>query len=124
RGQTYVRFDQVVLTTGAGNDDVQVAQRDDGTLDVRVNDENYAIRLGENQELAIRSGAGNDDINVAASVRVNIIVDGGAGNDRITTGAGNGRVDGGAGDDTIFGGAGRNGLSGNSGADDIQAGDD
>jgi Ca2+-binding RTX toxin-like protein len=124
-GQRYVSSDQVVFsTTGQGNDDVQVSQRDDGTLDVSVNDETYSVRLGDTQELTIRSGAGNDVINVASNVRVNIVVDGGAGNDRITTGAGDDRVDGGSGDDVISGGAGRNDLFGNSGADTIHGGDD
>lgn len=123
-GQRYVSSDQVVFTTGAGNDDVQVTQRDDGTLDVSINDEAYAVRLGDGQELTIRSGAGNDVINVASNVRVNIVVDGGAGDDSITTGAGDDRVDGGSGDDVIAGGAGRNDLFGNSGADAIQGGDD
>ncbi len=122
-GQTYVSSDQLVVTTkGTGNDDVQVTQRDDGTLDVSVNGESYEMRLAENQELTLRTGAGNDTINVAPNVKVNIVVDGGAGDDSITTGAGDDRIDGGAGDDTISTGAGRDDIFGNTGNDKIEAG--
>ena len=121
-GRTYVSSDQLVLTTGAGNDRVDVGQRDDGTLEVRVNGEQYEMRLGESQELTIRAGAGDDVIRVASNVKVNIVVDGGDGNDFIRTGAGDDRIDGGAGNDTISAGAGRNDVFGNSGNDRIYGG--
>lgn len=122
-GQTYVSSDQLVVTTqGTGNDDVQVTQRDDGTLDVSVNGESYEMRLAENQELTLRTGAGNDTINVAPNVKVNIVVDSGAGDDTITTGAGDDRIDAGAGNDTISTGAGRDDIFGNTGNDKIEAG--
>ncbi|UZW59865.1 M91 family zinc metallopeptidase [Lysobacter enzymogenes] len=122
-GRQYVSADQIVLTTGAKNDKVNVTQRDDGTLDVGVNGENYAVRLTENQELTIRSGDGDDTITVAPNVKVNIVVDAGAGDDTVTTGAGNDRVDGGLGNDRIGTGAGRDDMFGNSGDDVIDAGD-
>lgn len=122
-GQTYVSSDQLVVTTkGTGNDDVQVTQRDDGTLDVSVNGESYEMRLAQNQELTLRTGAGNDTINVAPNVKVNIVVDSGAGDDTITTGAGDDRIDAGAGNDTISTGAGRDDIFGNTGNDRIEAG--
>ncbi|MFK3649637.1 M91 family zinc metallopeptidase [Lysobacter enzymogenes] len=125
-GRQYVSADQIVLTTGGKNDDVRVTQRDDGTLDVGVNGEQYALRLTENQELTLRSGDGNDVITVAPNVKVNIVVDAGAGDDTVTTGAGDDRVDGGLGNDRISTGAGRDDLFGNSGDDilDAGAGDD
>ena len=122
-GRTYVSSDQLVLTTGAGDDQVGVTQRDDGTLDVDINGRSYEVRLGQGQELTLRTGAGNDTIKVAPNVKVNVVVDGGDGNDAITTGAGDDRVDGGAGDDTIRTGAGRDDVFGNTGADDIDAGE-
>lgn len=122
RGRTYVSTDQLVLTTGASDDRIEVGQRDDGTLDVRVNGEQYEVRLGATQELSIRAGAGNDVICVPSHVTVNIVVDGGDGNDYIRTGAGDDRIDGGAGDDVIFGGDGRNDIFGNSGDDRIFGG--
>lgn len=122
-GRTYVSSDQLVLTTkGGGDDKVEVTQRDDGTLDVNVNGESYEVRLAEGQEFGLRVGEGNDTVTVAANVRVNFVVDGGAGDDVITTGAGNDHVDGGIGNDTISGGAGRDDLFGNSGNDAIDGG--
>lgn len=119
----YVSSDQLVLTTGARDDSIGVKQRDDGTLDVNVNGERYEVKLGEGQELTIRAGAGNDTIEVAPNVKVNIVVEGGDGDDVITTGAGDDRIDGGAGHDTIFSGAGRDDIFGNSGDDVITGGD-
>ncbi len=121
-GRTYVSTDQLVLTTGAGDDRIEVGQRDDGTLDIQVNGEQYEVRLGATQELSIRAGAGDDVICVASHVTVNIVVDGGDGNDFIRTGAGDDRIDGGAGDDVIFAGDGRNDIFGGSGDDRIFGG--
>lgn len=119
----YVSSDQVVFTTGAGDDSVGVTQRDDGTLDVTVNGESYEVGLAEGQELTIRAGAGNDTIEVAPNVRVNIVVEGGDGDDAITTGAGDDRIDAGAGNDVIASGAGRDDVFGNSGNDTITGGE-
>ncbi|MBB6600132.1 M91 family zinc metallopeptidase [Luteimonas sp. MC1825] len=119
----YISSDQLVFTTGAGDDKVGVRQRDDGTLDVQVNGENYEVRLGQGQELTIRAGAGDDVIEVASNVQVNIVIEGGDGDDAITTGAGDDRIDGGAGDDVISSGAGRDDVFGNSGNDTITGGD-
>ena len=119
----YVSSDQLVFTTGAGDDKVGVKQRDDGMLDVQVNGESYEVRLGEGQELTIRAGAGDDVIEVASNVRVNIVVEGGDGNDAVTTGAGDDRIDGGRGNDVISSGAGRDDIFGNSGSDTITGGD-
>lgn len=122
-GQTYVSDDEVVLTTkGDANDNIQVTQRDDGTLDLNVNGQSYQVKLAQGQQFAIRTGAGDDTINVAPNVKVNFVVDGGDGNDTITTGAGNDHVDGGAGDDVINGGDGTDNLFGNTGNDRIDGG--
>lgn len=138
-GQTYVSSDQLVFTTnGAGNDQndhVRVSQRDDGTVVVDVNGEQYDVSLAERQELTLRVGAGDDLVDVAPNVRVNIVVDGGAGDDGIDVqGSGDNRIDGGAGDDAVdldgssgrndvFGGAGDDVISGGSGADILYGGD-
>lgn len=118
-----VSSDQLVFRTGAGNDSFGVRQRDDGTLDVSINGESYEVRLDQGQELTIRAGDGDDVIEVAANVTVNIVVEGGDGDDTITTGAGDDRIDGGAGNDIIFSGAGRDDIFGGSG-DDVLAGGD
>ncbi|MCE7033527.1 M91 family zinc metallopeptidase [Lysobacter sp. GX 14042] len=122
-GQTYVSSDQVVFSTGKGNDNIQIDQRDDGVLDILVNGESYEVKLAQGQELTLRTGAGDDVIEATPNVTVNMVVDAGEGNDRITTGMGDDRVDGGAGDDYIASAGGRNDLFGNSGNDEIHGGE-
>ena len=112
----------VINTKGNGNDDVQVTQASNGTLNVSVNGEAYELQLGQGQELGLRTGNGDDIINVAPNVRVNIVAEGGAGNDQITTGAGQDRIDGGEGNDILKGGDGRDDIFGNSGNDQIDGG--
>src|SRR5690606_27848555 len=83
---SYVSSDQVVFTTASeGDQHVRISQRDDGTLDIDVNGEAYEVRLSERQELTIRTGNGNDVIEAAPNVTVNMVVDAGAGDDRIVT---------------------------------------
>ena len=113
---------QLVFTTGDRDDHVGVRQRDDGMLDVSVNGQSYEVRLAQDQELTIRANGGDDVIEVAPNVTVNIVVEGGDGDDTITTGAGNDRIDGGAGNDVISSGAGRDDIFGNSGDDVIIGG--
>jgi len=140
--QGYVSRDQVVFTTGAGDDEVGVSQRDDGTLDVSINGESYEVRLAEGQELTLRTGAGNDTIQVASNVKVNVIADAGAGDNQLDiAGDGDNRISSGDGDDTIrvsgsgrndihttggtneiFGGSGVNVIYGGDGSDTIHAG--
>ncbi|GGJ98581.1 M91 family zinc metallopeptidase [Luteimonas terricola] len=118
-----ISSDQLVFTTGAADDHFGVTQRDNGTLDVTINGESYEVRIDQGQELTIRAGAGDDVIEVAPNVTVNIVVEGGDGDDTITTGAGDDRIDGGAGNDTIFSGAGRDDIFGGSGDDVIVGGE-
>ncbi|MDH5824754.1 M91 family zinc metallopeptidase [Luteimonas sp. RD2P54] len=121
-GQTYVSSDQVVFTTGEGDDNVQISQRDDGTLDIDVNGEVYEVRLTEQQELTLRTGGGNDVIEAAANVSVNMVVEGGDGDDRVVSGNGDDRIDGGTGADTVESLGGRNDIFGGAGNDTIQGG--
>ena len=122
-GQTNQFENTLVINTGNGNDQVNVSQRTDGTLDVEVNGKQFHVTLGPGQEMGVRTGDGNDMIHAADNVTVNMDVRGGAGNDTITTGQGNDRIDAGAGDDTVRSGAGRDNVFGNTGNDTIDAGD-
>jgi Ca2+-binding RTX toxin-like protein len=122
-GQQYVSSDQLVLTTGSGNDKISVKNNTDGSLAVQVNGESYQLEMAKGQALTLRTGAGNDVVDVASDVKVNLIVDGGDGDDTITTGAGDDSIDGGAGNDTIKSGAGSDYVFGNTGDDVIDAGD-
>lgn len=115
--------DVVVINTGAGNDNVQVSQRNNGVLDVQINGQAYQITLTQNQQLAVRTGDGNDIIQAADNVRVGMDVRAGDGDDTVVTGRGRDRVDGGLGDDNIQTRGGRDDVFGNRGNDTIDAGD-
>lgn len=122
RGGQYVSSDQLVVTTGRGDDRVAVKNNADGSLALDINGKAYQFEMAQAQALTVRSGDGNDTIDVASDVKVNLIVDGAAGDDTITTGAGNDIVDGGLGNDTIKTDAGSDDVFGNSGDDHIDAG--
>ncbi len=115
--------DMVVINTGAGDDNVQVSQRNNGMLDVTINGKPFEITLGPGQQLGVRTGDGNDIVQAAENVRVAMDVQGGNGNDTITTGQGRDRVDGGAGNDIIQTRGGRDDVFGGAGNDTIDAGD-
>lgn len=122
-GGTRPTDDQLVLTTkGTGDDKVNVSQNSDGTLDVDVNGEKFNVKLASGQQFGIRVGEGNDVVTVAPNIRVNFVIEGGAGDDTLTAGAGNDHIDGGLGNDVIDGGAGKDDLFGNSGNDVIDGG--
>lgn len=150
-GQLYAVSDQLVFTTGAGNDQVQVTQGPNGNVNFDVNGETYEAELAQFQEITIRSGDGDDNIAIDSGVTVNFVIEGGEGdneisalgsgddrifggegNDTITVGEGNNYVYGGAGDDTIsvlgdgrnvlYGGAGNDTITGGQGIDYIDGG--
>lgn len=76
--------------------------------------------------LNILAGAGNDYISIASTITAGTVVYGGAGDDTISTGAGNDYIYGEAGNDTLLAGSGNDYLYGGSGADTVdgQAGND
>jgi hypothetical protein len=110
----------VVIDAGAGDDQMSVT-RDPKTGDVvvNVNGEEHRFTGADAQRLKIRAGDGNDRIDIASNLAIDFVVEGGAGDDRITAGAGNDRVEGGAGNDTISGGDGRDYVNGNDGNDTL-----
>jgi Ca2+-binding RTX toxin-like protein len=119
-GQLYAVSDQLVFTTGAGNDRVQVTQNANGSLNFDVNGESYEVELARGQEITIRAGDGDDTIEVDAGVSVNFVIEGGEGNDVIDAlGSGDNRIAGGAGNDVIQVGSGNNYVEGGAGDDTI-----
>jgi hypothetical protein len=122
QGQYYVQADQLVFKTGNTDDQIKVTPGTNGNLSFDVNGEQYDVKLAQGQQLTIRSGDGNDTIDIDPSVKVNLIVEAGAGEDTINGGGGNSRIDGGDGDDTIKTGDGFNYVFGGSGDDSITAG--
>ncbi|KRE96606.1 hypothetical protein ASG87_16600 [Frateuria sp. Soil773] len=122
RGQRYVSSDQLVFTTGGADDQVQVANNRDGSVSVKVNGEDYQVELAQGQTLTFRTGDGNDTVAVASDVKVNLIVDAGAGDDTVSTGAGMSTVFGGDGKDAIVTGSGDNYVEAGDGDDKVTGG--
>lgn len=135
-------IERIVFDTGAGDDQVRVT-RDarTGATVITVNGERHTVQLSHDNStggglatvdgkqyqlsrddpnnLKIRLGDGNDRLEVGSGVRINLTVEGGAGNDFIRTGAGDDRIEGGAGDDEIHSGAGRDYINGSLGNDKL-----
>src|SRR5690606_8378427 len=119
-GQLYAISDQLVFTTGSGNDSVQVTQNPNGSLNFDVNGETYEVELARGQEITIRAGDGDDTIEIDSGVSVNFVIEGGEGNDVIDAlGSGDNRIAGGAGNDVIQVGPGNNYVEGGAGDDAI-----
>jgi len=77
--------------------------------------------------IVINSGAGNDRVTISGArgaIGIDAAVDGGTGNDRIQTAAGDDDVEGGDGADTILSGSGDDFVLGDAGNDNINAGHD
>lgn len=74
------------------------------------------------EQAKITAGNGNNTINTTAFTLGDVIVDGGAGNDRILTGSKNDTLLGGLGNDILDGGAGNDLLDGGSGNDTLTGG--
>ncbi|HEV7890294.1 MAG TPA: M91 family zinc metallopeptidase [Pyrinomonadaceae bacterium] len=133
-------IERIVFDTGAGDDNVQVTRdTKTGATIITVNGERHTVQLSHDNStggglatvdgkqyqlsrddpnnLKIRLGDGNDRLEVGSGVRINLTVEGGAGNDFIRTGAGDDRIEGGAGDDEIHAGAGRDYINGSLGND-------
>jgi Ca2+-binding RTX toxin-like protein len=134
--------ERIVFDTGAGDDRVQVTRdAKTGATVITVNGERHTVLLSHDNttggglatvdgkqyqlsrddpnNLKIRLGEGSDRLEVGSGVRINLTVEGGAGNDFIRTGAGDDRVEGGAGDDEIHTGAGRDYINGSLGNDKL-----
>lgn len=127
-GQVVVASPPPIPITVAGNSDVVIdgTAGDDkilvnpggqtGTIEVRVNGVSRGV-FRPTGRLVLRGLAGNDDIQVAGSISVPMVLDGGAGDDRLKGGSGFNILLGGAGDDLLTGGNDRDVLIGGTGAD-------
>lgn len=109
----------VVINTGAGDDDVSVTV-DPETGDLLVDVNGVAYRYPSGTPITIRTGEGHDVIEVAPEVTVGLVLIGGEGNDRIRGGSGRDIILGGHGNDDLFGGDGGSYLSGGSGRDYLE----
>ena len=142
----------VVFTGGAGGTSLTLGVADDGRirLSTGLEDEFAAVsgpcepvegdpwlalcEVGQGAGLQVQLGDGDDVATVSAPLAVPVIVDGGAGADRLTGafeggaetllgGPGNDSVNGSTGDDVLDGGAGEDTVNGGGGSDVVGGGE-
>ena len=118
--------DVIVLNGTKKGDNINVTARKNGGITVTVNGKSHNYTAEQASRLIINGGAGNDKITVDKAVKNDLVIMGGAGNDTIQGGAGNDTIVGGKGNDTLKGGAGNDRITDDSGVNKIygQAGDD
>jgi Ca2+-binding RTX toxin-like protein len=80
---------------------------------------NQSFLLKNVQRIVANLGGGGDALKVDAKIRVPLLVDAGAGNDKITAGGGPAVIVGGEGDDLLYGGGSRDVLIGGAGRDQL-----
>ncbi len=85
----------------------------------RISPAPFSLDIGTTENLVLNMNGGDDVFTAGNGLAglINLTVDGGDGNDRITGGDGNDRLFGGNGDDTIIGGRGNDQLFGGAGND-------
>jgi Ca2+-binding RTX toxin-like protein len=117
--------DEVLITNGAADDQMNVTANADHTLFERTN-ARFTVDMVRDEKLTITSFAGNDVLTTGAGVTLPMDVDAGPGADTITTGDGGDVIDGGDDNDTLNGGAGGDRIIGQRGNDTMNgdAGDD
>ena len=126
-GGTQLRVDGT-----AGDDHITVARSEAGGLVISDSTGWSVTKSGSYKSLQINAGGGNDTVTLDASVDVNAVLFGAAGNDTLVGGGGDDRLygglgantlDGGSGDDTLItiGGRGTDRLTGGNGRDSFWA---
>jgi hypothetical protein len=122
----------VLTVDGSARADNIRVQLAGANIVVHLNNATRSFARSSVNSINIDGKAGNDKINVVNRQLLNVVIQGGAGNDNIvgggagdliTGGAGNDRIRGRGGDDQVYGGAGRDNISGDAGNDTL-GGDD
>lgn len=111
-----------LVVNGTGGDDTIQVGTGSGGLRVSINGVNVGV-FAPTGQLIVLAGDGNDTVAVGVNVSTARTVYGGAGNDVVTGGRGNGALIGGDGDDLLQVGVGRNILVGGDGLDTLRGGD-
>jgi len=112
----------LTLNGTEGGDGIAIS-RDGDSLVAQLNGGVNTFNLADFDLIQIFAGDGDDIVTFEPDITTRAYVDGGAGNDRITTGAGNDTITGGAGKNTLTGGAGDDRINGSGGRDLIFGGD-
>jgi Ca2+-binding RTX toxin-like protein len=113
----------VLTVTGTSANDVIVLTVASKTqYSITLNGQQSKFATSKVKSIVIDAGAGNDKINVKAAIAAKVSLIGGDGNDTITGGGGAESITGGAGDDSLSGGAGNDTVRGGAGSDFILGG--
>lgn len=104
------------------SDRVVVQQRPNGGLTLFGPTDTVNLSPVASRHVTIEALGGDDTVLVDSSVKVPLVLDGGAGNDLLVGGAGNDVLLGGAGDDDLQGAGGNDLLEGGSGHDSLYGG--
>lgn len=113
---------QFIINSGTGNDNIELrVDPATGERTVVINGVSHSVPDG--MAITIRAGEGDDTISVPAGTRVNLVLLGGTGNDRVSGGGGNDRILAGDGEDIVAGNGGADGISAGSGNDTVTGGD-
>lgn len=115
---------KVIIDAGDGDDQIGVKQAQNGDVTVTVNGKSQTFTGAEKDNIVIKAGDGNDEILVDSNVTVNLTLEGGKGDDKITGGAGDDKIDGGDGYDYLNGFKGKDTINGGADNDVIYGGDD
>lgn len=97
--------------------------RNGGTVTAQLNGGTNTFAAADFDRIEIFAGAGDDIVIADPSIDLPVYVDGGIGNDNITTGSGNDTITGGAGKNTMNGAAGNDRINGSGGRDLIFGGE-
>ena len=114
----FMNFDSITTVVGGNTDDpifFNDSGRDAGRAYVFEGDEGASVRFNTIERVIVGT---NGDDNFTVEGDRNTTVDGGAGNDVITTSGGDDSITGGAGNDSISAGAGNDSIYGGAGADE------
>jgi hypothetical protein len=125
-GSVTVEDGALIIIGTDGSDDVFVAKVSQDQLKVHASflPKPVLFNLADIDRIIVDLGAGDDCFDMAGSVRLPVVVHGGAGNDFLQNGGGPGVLLGEAGNDKVKGGKGRDILMGGVGRDHLHGGED
>ncbi|PRA23217.1 M91 family zinc metallopeptidase [Pseudomonas poae] len=120
------RHESLTIETRNGNDAVRLSEGKNGGIVTHVNGQSYAIPFNANgqsqQSININTGGGDDAVAIDHTVKHDVNIDLGEGNDKFFAGSGKTKVFGGDGDDVINLGSGESYAEGGRGDDIITGG--
>ena len=111
-----------VISAGSKDDKITVTSNSNGEVVIDINGTKTTYSKEDAQKLIIDGGSGNDTITVDVSVKADMHIAGGSGNDYIQAGGGNDTIYGGSGNDTVYGMSGDDVIFGGKGKDYIDGG--